>query len=107
MANSPIADLSYRNYDGPLEPPLYRWWPIARTSIQKAFKNKWFWIVSLLTGSWFVVLMIIFYFADLFALQMVPQRGGLMADPAQASAILFRQVKWNEMFLHGFSIGQL
>src|SRR4051812_42059102 len=85
LATSPIADLSYRNYDGPLEPPLYRWWPIARTSIQRAFKNKWFWVVSVLSGSWYLVLMIIFYFVDSFAGQLVPQRGGPLADPAQAS----------------------
>jgi ABC-2 type transport system permease protein len=106
--HSPIADLSYRNYDGPLEPPLYRWWPIARTSMLRAFKNKWFWILSVLSGAWYMILMIIFYFIDSFALQTVQQRGvSGVVDPAQASAMLFRQVKWNDMFLHAFSIGQM
>ena len=52
MTSSPIADLSYRNYDGPLEPPISRWWPIARVGILKAFKNKWFWVVSIFSGLW-------------------------------------------------------
>lgn len=106
--HSPIADLSYRNYDGPLEPPLYRWWPIARTSVLRAFKNKWFWILSVLSGAWYMILMIIFYFIDLTSVQMVNQRGATgIVDPAQASAMLFRQVKWGDMFLNGYSFGQM
>lgn len=107
---SPIADLSYRNYDGPLEPPLYRWWPIARTSVLRAFKNKWFWVLTVATGIWYLILMIIFYMFDTYAQSMLQGRrgGGVsIADPEEAAAMIFRQVPWNEQFLHGFSIGQI
>lgn len=106
MTTSPIADLSYRNYDGPLAPPAFRWWPIARTHAIAAFKKKSFWVFTILGGSWYAILMIIFYFADSFAGQMT-SRGGIPIDPAEASARMFRQVPWNEQFLHGFSMGQL
>ena len=30
-----------------------------------------------------------------------------MIDPAQAAGAMFKQVKWDEQFLHAFSMGQL
>lgn len=105
---SPIADLSYRNYDGPLEPPIARWWAIARVAILDAFKKKSFWVLTVLGGGWYLILMIVFYFVDSFANTMVPNRGGRqIIDPTQAAATMFKQVKWDEQFLHAFSIGQL
>lgn len=108
MTTSPIADLSYRNYDGPLEPPSMRWWPIARVGILKAFKNKWFWVLTVLSGMWYAILMIMFYFLDTFSSQMPQARAaGQFIDPTEASKAILRQVNWNEPFLHAFSMGQL
>ncbi len=105
---SPILDLSYRNYDGPLEPPMYRWWAIAKRSIQFAFGNKWFWVLSLLSGAWYFILMIIFYFVDSFAGSMQGGRfGGSSLNSSKAAEAIYRQVKWDEQFLHAFSIGQM
>lgn len=109
MTTSPILDLSYRNYDGPIEPPLMRWKPIARVGIMKAFKNKWFWVLTILSGLWYAVLMTMFYFLDTFA-SSIPQAGRGpqgFADPTAASAAILKQVNWSEPFLHGFSMGQL
>ncbi|HWA82670.1 MAG TPA: ABC transporter permease subunit [Fimbriimonadaceae bacterium] len=107
MAASPIADLSYRNYDGPLDPPLYRWWAIARVAIRDAFRKKSFWVLTVLSGAWYLILMIIFYFVDSFATTMMANRGRQILDPTQAAAAMFKQVKWDEQFLHAFSMGQL
>jgi ABC-2 type transport system permease protein len=93
--SSPIADLSYRNYDGPLEPPAYRWWSIAAMSMHLASKKKLFWILSVLSASWYVILMIIFYFMD----ALTPAEMG-DTNP------LLQQVVWKNQFLHAFSISQ-
>ncbi len=103
---SPIADLSYRNYDGPLEPPLMRWWPIARVGVLKALKNKWYWVLTILSGSWYLVLMVMFYFVDSF-LPQISGDAAAMIDPERAKASFFSGVNWNEQFLHGFSMAQL
>jgi ABC-2 type transport system permease protein len=43
---SPIADLSYRNYDGPLMTRAVRWWTVAISSIRLVMKKKGFWFVT-------------------------------------------------------------
>jgi len=106
--SSPILDLSYRNYDGPLEPPIYRWWAIARVSISTAFGNKWYWTCLIGSGFWYLILMIIFYFVDSFAGTIPGGRFGSSGlNSAAAATTLFKQVKWDEQFLHAFSMGQL
>lgn len=39
----PIADLTYRNYEGPRELRRFRFFPIVLNGIRIAIKNKWFW----------------------------------------------------------------
>lgn len=92
----PIADLTYRGYEGKLDPPLFRWWSIAKMSMSLAIKKKGFWIWSVISGYWYLVLIAIFYFAD----------NSLGATPA-GSAPFFRQIVWKDLFLDGFSIGQI
>lgn len=56
QAPSPIADLSYRSYDGPLLPRSFRWWTIALAGIRLALKKKGFWpLVALAAFQWAVV----------------------------------------------------
>jgi ABC-2 type transport system permease protein len=45
---SPIADLSYRGYDGPLSTRLLRWWIVALAGIRLNLKKPWFWVLALL-----------------------------------------------------------
>lgn len=47
VGGGPIADLSYRNYDGPLHTRAIRWWTIARAGMRltKA-KTVGFWIIA-------------------------------------------------------------
>ena len=98
MASSPIADLTYRNYDGPLDPPINRWWAIAKMSMRLSTKKKGFWIWSAFTSLWYLILLAIFYFAD-----------------ASSSAVasfgkqnpFFASIVWKDMFLNAFSVAQL
>ena len=46
---SPIADLSYRNYDGHLQSRTFRWRVIAEASVRTAVKKRGFWILFLLS----------------------------------------------------------
>ena len=41
---SAISDLTYRNYDGPLQPPLNRWWVVALATIRINIKKPAFWV---------------------------------------------------------------
>ncbi len=41
----PIADLSYRNYDGPKSVDGFRWWSIAKNGIRGAMRKKFFWVL--------------------------------------------------------------
>ncbi len=61
MAGSPIADLTYRNYDGPLRTRAIRWWIIAVNSLRMARRNIGFWIIVVLCAlTYFVYGIIIF-----------------------------------------------
>jgi ABC-2 type transport system permease protein len=93
---SPIADLSYRNYDGPLEPPMYRWWAIAKATMQPPLKNKWFWGLAIGSGYWYLLLMAIFYFTEM-SMQNLPLG---QKNP------FFERLIWKDQFLNGFSIAQ-
>jgi ABC-2 type transport system permease protein len=104
---SPILDLSYRNYDGPMEPPSHRWWAIAKVSILSAFRKKSFWVLTVVSGLWYGIVMIIFYFADNIAGGIRGGGGGDVPSLPDATASLFNQVHWNEIFLHAFSRAQL
>lgn len=45
-APSPIADLSYRGYDGPLRKHPARWWIVALAGMRRMFRNQWFWAMT-------------------------------------------------------------
>lgn len=99
MASTPIADLSYRNYDGPLEAPTFRWWVVAKMSMRLAIKKKGFWIWSTLSAYWYLILAAIYYFVDTLG-QQSPSTGG-------ATNFIFSQTIWKDKFLDAFSISQM
>lgn len=45
MSSQPIADLSYRTYDGPKSIGRYRWWPIVKSGIRVNLRKKFFWVL--------------------------------------------------------------
>ena len=93
--NGPIADLSYRGYDGPLDPPRDRWKVIARMTMRHTLRNRWYWVLAAFSGWYYAVLLLI----HLVMQQILPAN---MSEEAN----MFGLMLWNDQFLHGFSYGQ-
>ncbi len=98
-AAGPIADLSYRTYDGALDAPTQRWKVIARANIMRVIKHKGYWWCMIL-GGWYYGIM----FIGLFILDWMLSAGG--GDAEQALRQLGR-IDWSAQFLHGYSFGQI
>jgi len=96
MASTPIADLTYRSYDGPLEAPTMRWWVVAKACMKLAIMKRGFWVWSVMSAYWYFVLATIFYFVDVIG-QTSPQ----------VSTGFFNTVIWKDKFLDAFSISQM
>lgn len=91
----PIADLSYRSYDGPMAPPINRWWVISRMGISLAVRKRALWGALLLSAWYYIVMVVIAFFLD----QM---------DPTSTVAQrFFANIQWPKQFLHGFGFGNL
>jgi len=101
--SSPIADLSYRHYDGELLPPVNRWWAIAKASIRLSTKKKGFWIWSALSGYWYLFMIATYYFIDNFY-SAASANGAVQLG--QKNPIL-STIIWKDQFLNGFSISQM
>lgn len=101
--SSPIADLSYRNYDGPLNPPSARWWVIARTMTQQVFRNRLFWVYTVLSTWYYLVMFAIIFFAEL-SLATIRSSGG---GGGPINVDFLRNLIWKNQYLHGFGFGQL
>lgn len=97
---NPIADLTYRSYDGPLNPPTRIWWVIARTMTLQVFKRKPYWIGTVLSGWYFLVMLTI-----IFVLETL---GGAAAERGGSELNRFiSTINWRDTMLIGFSFGQL
>lgn len=76
---SPIADLSYRNYDGPLHTRMVRWWIVALAALRLVRRKPGFWIVVALAAFPYLIQGFVLY------LQMQTTRamqfGGFNAAP--------------------------
>lgn len=99
MTTGPIADLTYRGYDGPLESPRYRWWVIARMGIRQAFKKKSYWVLTAFSGLYPVLVMTIIFFMEQLAAAGPQGEQGLRQ--------FVSRIIWKDQFLHAFSIGQM
>ena len=60
-AHSPIADLTYRNYDGPLNTRAVRWWIVALAGIRQSMRKKGFWVVAALAVFPYLITLISIY----------------------------------------------
>lgn len=57
----PIADLTYRNYDGPKALRAIRWWTLSRSFIRTALRKKAFWVLfGLLCMQWMLFALFVF-----------------------------------------------
>jgi ABC-2 type transport system permease protein len=95
---TPIADLSYRNYDGPLEPPTFRWWVIAKRLILSAIKLRSLWVVTVLSGWYYMVMIVILFFMQ--------QLAGTSPQAQITLKTFLGRIVWKDQFLHGFSFSQ-
>jgi ABC-2 type transport system permease protein len=96
MKNSPIADLSYRHYDGPLNSPVARWWSIARMTMQLAAKKRGFWGWSIFSAWWYFILLAVFWFND-----------NVLAPQLNGASPFLQQIIWKDQFVHAFSYSQM
>ncbi len=102
IANSPLADLSYRNYDGPLDSPTMRWWVIARMTFWMALRKKLMWLLLVMSGGYYLALMTILFFVEQFASSQSVPAGA--PDPFTQ---FLSQIIWKDQFVHGISTGQM
>jgi ABC-2 type transport system permease protein len=96
---APIADLTYRGYDGELESPRFRWWVIARMSIRLAFKKKGYWWLTGLSGAYYAIMLLIMFFMEQLS-ESTPQA-------ERAFREFLTRVVWKDQFLHAVSAGQM
>ena len=95
-ASGPIADLSYRTYEGQLDAPTHRWKVIAKQNIYRVIRHKGYWWMFGF-GSWYYFIMaVILLFVTLL------QTGGTNFEQ---NPLL--QIDWTAQYLHGFSFGQM
>jgi ABC-2 type transport system permease protein len=99
MTSAPIADLSYRDYDGPLAPPQFRWWVIAKTLFKLNLKKKSFWVFTILSGLYYMVMLTVFFIMD--------QLSQNSENPEATLRTFMSNISWKDQFLHGFSYGQI
>ncbi|MEO7454229.1 MAG: ABC transporter permease subunit [Fimbriimonadales bacterium] len=72
---APIADLSYRNYDGPKTLETKRWWVIARNGLRVSFKKKSLWVLLALASLPYLFLLF-FLFMGTFGGEMMSEQLG-------------------------------
>jgi ABC-2 type transport system permease protein len=97
----PIADLTYRNYDGPLGSPAYRWWVIAAMGLRNSLKNKWFWWLTAMAAGYYFILGAILFVFNRFA-ETSPE-----SPAAEGLKALLARLVWKDQFLHGLSFAQI
>jgi ABC-2 type transport system permease protein len=72
---TPIADLSYRNYDGPKTLDTARWWVITRNGLRVSFKKKSLWVLFALASLPYLFLLF-FLFMGTFGGEMMSDQLG-------------------------------
>jgi ABC-2 type transport system permease protein len=99
QTSTPIADLSYRNYGGPLESPRFRWWVIAKQGMRLALKKKSLYWLMAVAGWYYAVMIIVLFFLEQIA----------AGNPQgkQATQVFVDRLIWKDQFLHGYSFSQL
>jgi ABC-2 type transport system permease protein len=94
--SSPIADLTYRGYGGPMTGTDRRWWAIAKMTMRLGIKRKGFWVWASFSCWGYLLMMAIFYFADLAA-----------SGAPQAANPIMKSIVWRDQVVVGYSQAQL
>lgn len=100
MSSTPIADLTYRNYDGELSDTRYRWWVIAKATIMVALRKRMLWWVVAGSAGYYLLMICVLFFIDQMSANVPP------GQPNPLNQFLGRIV-WRDQFVHGFSFGQM
>lgn len=95
--HTPIADLSYRNYEGELESPHKRWVVIARDAVRRSLRSKPFWILTGVASWYYLIMTALMHFMD----QVVDFM------PPQMVKQFFSQIVWHDLLLNGLGAGQM
>jgi ABC-2 type transport system permease protein len=98
--SSPIADLTYRTYDGPLADTKYRWWVIAKYTMLTSLKKKSLWVATAFSAWYYIAMIFVLYFIDQFG------KSTRAGQPSFFDTYIQRIV-WKDQFLIGFSYGQI
>lgn len=106
MSSLPIADLSYRGYDGPLEPPTFRWRCIAKNIVLRAMRDRLNWVFAVLGGGYFWVMIIVLAVMQQQAASSMPVASGAPPMPNPFTSMMDRII-WKDQFLHGISMAQM
>jgi ABC-2 type transport system permease protein len=96
-----IADLSYRNYDGPMDPLTLRWWAIAKMTMRLSVKNRWFWICGIGAAWWYFIMGAVFYFTETIAERAT---SGMMGNQRPS---LLQNLIWKDQFLDALNMAHL
>lgn len=95
----PIADLSYRTYDGTLEAPTHRWKVIAKVTMMRVARIKMYWVLCAFSG-WYYGITLVFMFVLNWLMGGSPEQ--------QRDAInQITKMNWTDQFFLGYSLGQL
>ncbi len=95
---NPLMDLSYRGYNGPLEKPTNRWVVIMRQGMKTAFQKRAFWVLTALSG---------WYYLSLAAYLYVVEQIGLSAGQDQMSEQVMSRIIWHDQLINGFTSSNL
>lgn len=88
---SPLRDLSYRNYESTELSRSPRWRVIAANHLHRVLSIKSFWILTVLSGLHYLLLIAIAYFTDIGGEEFAKQ--------------FFSRLVWRDQFLSGFQVG--
>jgi ABC-2 type transport system permease protein len=92
-SGSSIADLSYRNYDGPLKTRFLRWWVIAQSQLRLTWSRSWFYILAGLPLLRFLLGGFRMYLSSIFAAQIGQSTPNFIGEPeGQKYALQFWSV---------------
>ena len=90
---SSIADLSYRNYDGPLKARFLRWWVVAQSQLKLTWSRGWFYILAGLPLLRFLLSGFNMYLTSVFSARFGQSSPNFLGEPeGQKYALQFWSV---------------
>jgi ABC-2 type transport system permease protein len=98
MAKGYIAELGYRNYEGPTTPVGSRWRVIARATFRNAITKRSFWVLTLLSAWYYLLLIAVLFFME---------QGAVMEGGDRMSNEFLSRFVWADQLLLGFSTTQI